>query len=102
MLLEKPTVNVHATIPPDAAKKALATGYWDDAAALQMVIQDAERAEAFESTKQWVMQWPTATALYQSPFTARYWEGTQVERSNIPFYTVATAVESLVPQIVQG
>lgn len=102
MLLEKPTVDVHAPLQPEAAKQALATGLWNETSALQMVVQDSIRAENYEATKQWVMQWPTATALYQSPFTARYWEGTQVERANVPFYTVATCVNSLVPQIISG
>jgi hypothetical protein len=48
------------------------------------------------------MQWPTATSLYQSPYASRYWEGTQTERANIPFFTVANAVNALAPQIVNG
>lgn len=100
--IPSPPVDVHGAIPEPAAKKAMATGLWDNPEVLKIVIQDAERAENFEATKSWVMQWPTATVLYQSPFAARYWEGTQTERANIPFYTVATAVESLVPQIING
>ncbi|HWY35790.1 MAG TPA: hypothetical protein VNX68_14185, partial [Nitrosopumilaceae archaeon] len=90
MLLDKPNINVHAPIKLEDAKEVLSTGVWGDSAALQLVIQDAIRAENFEQTKQWVALWPTATILYQSPFTARYWEGTQVEKANIPFFTVAT------------
>ncbi len=102
MLLEEPIVDVHAPIDYEAAARALRTGQWGDDAALQMVIQDTITAENFEATKQWVLSWPVATALYQSPFTARYWEGTQVERANVPMYTVATCVNSLVPQIIGG
>jgi len=101
-ILEKPAQDVHAPITPEEARKALRVGKWTDASALNLVIQDCLRAENFESTKMWVMQWPTATTLYQSPFTARYWEGTQTERANVPFYTVATAVNSLVPQVLNG
>src|SRR5207245_1886797 len=78
------------------------TGVWDDAVALKLVTQDAIRAENFEAAKQWVMQWPTAVVLYQSPFAARYWEGTQTERANMPFFTVAKAVNALVPPILKG
>jgi len=102
MLLEQPSVNTHAPITPDEAKAALANRVWGNDPALKLVIQDALRAENFASTKAWVMQWPSATTLYQSPYTAQYWEGTQSERANVPFFTVATAVNSLVPQIING
>jgi hypothetical protein len=84
------------------AKSALSTGQWGDDPALKLVIQDSLRAENFASTKQWVMQWPSATALYQSPFAQSYWDGTMVPRASIPLYSVATAVNSLVPQIISG
>ena len=80
-LLEKPPVEVHKPLTLDDAKRALRVGKWTDPAAIQLVVQDTVRAENYEGTKQWVMQWPTATTLYQSPFTARYWEGTQTERA---------------------
>jgi len=102
MLLEQPPVNTHAPITPDEAKAVLAAKVWGDDPALKLVIQDALRAENFASTKAWVMQWPSAATLYQSPYTAQYWEGTQSERANVPFFTVATAVNSLVPQIING
>jgi hypothetical protein len=102
MLLEQPGINTHAPITPDEAKAVLSEKTWGDDPALKLVIQDALRAENFASTKAWVMQWPSATTLYQSPYTAQYWEGTQSERANVPFYTVATAVNSLVPQIING
>lgn len=101
-MLDKPTIDVYAPIKLEEATAVLSGGQWEDDPALKLVVQDTIRAENFEATKQWVMQWPTATSLYQSPFTARYWEGTQTERANIPMYTVATAVNSLVPQIVNG
>jgi hypothetical protein len=44
--------------------------------------------------------------LYQSPFSARYWDGSAgsagSERANIPFYTVATAVNAIVPTVING
>lgn len=101
-LLDQPSVQTHAPITEAEAKQALSTGYWSDDPALKLVIQDSERAENFESTKQFVMGWPSATALYQSPFTSRYWEGTQTERANVPFFTVAGCVEALIPQIING
>lgn len=100
--LDKPAVDVQRPLAPEAALHALNTGLWDDDSALQMVVQDAIRAENYEGSKQWVMQWPTAATLYQSPFAARYWEGTQTERANVPFFTVATATNSIVPQVLNG
>lgn len=100
--LESQVVDIHAPLKLEEAKHVIATGKYSDDAALRLVVADATRAENYESTKQWVMGWAVAAALYQSPFTARYWEGTQTERANIPFFTVATSVEYLVPQIVNG
>lgn len=102
MILDQPSVNTHAPITPDEAKAVLADQIWGNDPALKLVVQDALRAENFASTKAWVMQWPAASTLYQSPYTAQYWEGTQSERANVPFFTVATAVNSLVPQIING
>lgn len=101
MLLEKPSVQTHDPVTKEEAKHVLSTGIWGDAAALKLVVQDSEAASAYAATKEWVAAWPTANSLYQSPFTARYWEGTQVERANIPFFTLATAVNSFVPNVVQ-
>jgi hypothetical protein len=84
------------------AKKVLSTGVWDDRTALNIVLKDADRAENFEATKSWVLGWTTAGTLYQAPVVTRFWEGTQVERANIPFFTLATVVNSLAPQIIKG
>jgi hypothetical protein len=102
MQLENPNINAYAPIQLEDAKEVLATGMWGENPALQLVIQDSIRAENYAQSKQWVAMWPTATVLYQSPFTARYWEGTQTEKANVPFFTVATAVNSLVPKIING
>src|SRR5271155_4613652 len=102
MLLDRPPNTAYSPILLDEAKAALYTGVWGNEAALKLVLQDAARAENFEQSKQWVAMWPTATILYQSPLTARYWEGTQIERANVPFFTLATAVNSLAPKILNG
>src|SRR5437762_439109 len=101
-ILEKSSVNTGEPIQLDEAKEVLSTGVWGDEAALRLVIQDAERAEAFENAKQWVMQWPTASTLYQSPVVPRYWEGTQAPRASMPFFTLAKAVNDLVPKMLKG
>ena len=45
---------------------------WSDQAALRIVVGDCLLAENFAATKAWILAWPIATALYQSPYSARY------------------------------
>lgn len=101
-LLDPAPTNSHLPITLAEAKEYLHTGVWGDEAVLKLVVQDSERAENYEVAKTWVAGWTAASILYQSPFTARYWDGTSTPRSSIPFFTLATAVNSLVPQIVAG
>ena len=92
-----------APVEPEAARKALRNdGLFDDESALKICVQDSLRAENYTANKSWVLSWNSASVLYQSPFTARYWEGTQVERANVPVFTVATIVNSLCPQVIKG
>jgi len=103
MQLPIPPKNAHADISSDAARKALSNNLmFGDEEALALIVQDCDRAESFALTKAWVLFWNTANSLYQSPYIARYWEGTQTEKASIPFFTVATAVNALVPQIMNG
>lgn len=102
-LLDNAAANTaHTPISKDEAQSVLRTGEWQESAALKLVCQDAVRSEAYMSSKQWVTAWQQASTLYQSPFSARFWEGTQTERSNIPSYVLASAVNSLVPQVING
>jgi hypothetical protein len=101
-LIDNPVTGTRKPIEVKEAKQAIRTGKWPDEAALSIVCQDAERAETYQATKEWIMLWTTASTLYQSPFIVKYWEGTQTERANVPFFTVATAVNSLTPQIIKG
>lgn len=101
-LLDPAPTTSHQPITESEAREFLNTGVWGDAAVLKLVVQDTERAENFETAKVWVAGWTAASILYQSPFTAQYWDGTAVPRSSIPFFTLATAVNTLVPQIMGG
>ena len=92
----------HDPITPEQAKGFLSSGVWQDDPALRLVIQDAEKAEAAEMTKQFIMGWSFARTLYESPHAPRYWPGTQIEAASIPFFTVATAVNGIVPQAMSG
>lgn len=102
MLIPEPPIDKYAPITEQEARAALSTGAFGDDPALKMVVQDAMTAENFEQQKQWILAWSQASTLYQSPYAPRYWEGTMVERANVPMFTVATAVNSLTPQVVNG
>lgn len=104
LLDQQPAQDAYLPITADEAKAVLQSDdslYGDDPA-LKIVVQDTQKAENYQTQKQWVASWVSANTLYQSPFTARYWEGSQIQKSSIPFFTVATAVNSLAPQIVNG
>ncbi len=101
-ILPDPKIENYGDISPASARSALATGVWDDDSALQMVVNDANTAENFENTKSWVLMWNSASLLYQSPYIPQYWVGTQSESASIPLHTVATTVNTLVPQIMNG
>lgn len=91
-----------AAITPEQAEHRMTTGVWQEDPAVRLVVQDAKRSEEYEQTKQYILGWLSAQTLYQSPFTPRYWPGTQSEAASIPFFTVATAVRSLTPQVLNG
>jgi hypothetical protein len=94
--------NVHEDITPEEALHFLHTGGWGEDPALKLVLQDAEQAEQAEQTRQYVLSWTQSQILYQSPFTPRYWPGTQTEAASISFFTVATAVNGITPQVMAG
>src|SRR5579863_6718499 len=101
-MLAPAPVDPYSPIEPSAAKAILRTGKLDDATALRMVVQDTLTAENYTQTKSWVTGWVSTSNLYQSIYFPRYWEGTQSERANVPFYTIAGAVNSLLPTIMTG
>ena len=98
------TSDPHATITQD---QVLLRGderapRYTDAGALELVVQDAERAEQWMDSKQWALDWRSADVLYQSPRTMKQWENATTAMSNVPSYTVAQHVNTLVPAMVSG
>lgn len=67
-----------------------------------MVLRDTTRAENYETTKAWLLSWNAAGVLYNSSPSPAFWEGTSVPRAAVPFFTVATAVNSVKPQVMAG
>ena len=100
--IENPHSNNPEVLTQEQIDQILKTGLWAEDPALTLVIRDLESSENAKSAKQWIAGWNSASLLYQSTTTPKYWEGTQIPRANVPFYTVAKVVNSLTPQIVNG
>ena len=101
-VLPEPQRNPHLDITPEEARSFIHTGTWGDPASLALVVQDAERAEKGEQSRAFIMAWQSAATLYSSPFSPRYWPGTQSEAASISFFTVACAVNGINPQALAG
>lgn len=102
MILPEPQRNPHKDITLEEAKVFLETGTFADDPALALVVMDAERAEKAENTKNFILAWSQSRYLYESNYIPRYWPGTQIEAASIPFFTLATAVNGIVPQVMSG
>lgn len=100
--IENPGNDNTPVLTESVIAQILKTGKWAEDPALTLVVKDAQSAETAKAAKQWIAGWNSASIVYQSTTVPKYWEGTQVERANIPFYTVAKAVNSLAPQIING
>jgi hypothetical protein len=102
MQIQNPGNDNATVLSADVIAQILETGQWEEDPALTLVVKDTYSAETAKAAKQWIAGWNSASIVYQSTTVPKYWEGTQIERANIPFYTVAKAVNSLTPQIVNG
>ena len=102
MQIQNPGNDNTSILTPEVIAQILKTGQWAEDPALTLVVRDSQSAETAKAAKQWIAGWNAASIIYQSTTVPKYWEGTQIERANIPFYTVAKAVNSLTPQIVNG
>jgi hypothetical protein len=72
---------------------------YTDAAVISIVVQDYERASAWQNDRRWPLQWTESDILYQSPRTMSVFEGSTVTRSNVSRFTVAKQTNSLAPAI---
>ena len=104
MQISPAPADVHQAITKEEAQSFLREGSWaeEDDAPLKLVIQDAERAESAEANKNWVLAWTASQYLYESRYELRRWPGTQVEASSLNFFEVASAVNGVVPQVMNG
>lgn len=74
----------------------------ENAAALQICVQDARNTESWVQTNYWGLRWREADALYQSPPGVVMWEGTTMPRANLNRYVVAETVNSIHEQVMNG
>jgi hypothetical protein len=102
MVLDEPVRDPHQEITLGEAQVFLRTGTYGDPAALALVVQDSERAENEMNRRSWIMQWQESRDLYSSIYTPNYWPGTQTQSASVNFFTVATAVNGINPQILAG
>lgn len=69
-----------------------------DNSALNLVIQDLERAEKFIMARLWMSEWRVAKSLYEAPVRQTYWRDTLVPRSSNSFPLVAQHVRAILDQ----
>ena len=98
-LIDQPHVSVTAPITADEIKIG---GIPTDSGALKLVCQDYQRTEEWLRSKQWALRWAFSQLMYEPLITNNTWEGTDVPRANVNFYTVAKHVQSILPQIMNG
>jgi hypothetical protein len=98
-LIDQPHVSVTAPITPDEIKIG---GVPTESGALKLCVQDYLRTEEWLRSKQWALRWAFSQLMYEPLITNNTWEGTDVPRANVNFYTVAKHVQSILPQIMNG
>jgi hypothetical protein len=74
----------------------------EDAGALSLVKQDAERAEAWIAGNQWNERWSEVDILYDSPRVFKTWEQTTVMQPNVQRYIIVRHVNSIHPSMQEG
>jgi hypothetical protein len=95
--------DVWKDIQPEEVRSYIRDYNWtSDSPALRLVVQDADSAEKYLQSKQYVLGLSYSDALYQSPVTPRYWPGTQTEAASITTHVVSTVSNSIVDQAVTG
>lgn len=88
--------------PPDPRTQTKpAPAQWDDALALQVVINDFSRAEQHRS-QNFDRRWDENDNLYHANVPQRVWEGTSVPRSSIGVKLVWQQLESLLPRALEA
>lgn len=69
-----------------------------DQAALNLVLQDAARAEKHIQQRLWMSEWRIAKSLYEAPVKQNYWRDTLVPRASNSYPLVAQHVRAILDQ----
>jgi hypothetical protein len=79
------------------------TVQFDAAAAIKLVLNNAELADNFININQWASGWTMSDLLYQSPISSNdVAGGTDVANSAVPKFMVSNHISSIVPKIMGG
>jgi hypothetical protein len=71
-------------------------------AALELVKNDAQSAQAWIESNQWNENWRQIDILYDSPKVFSSWDGTVQQKPSINRYTLAQHVNSIHPTLIEG
>lgn len=74
----------------------------EDEDALALVVQDVSQAENWLFSKNWAEQFDLATVMFEAPSQPIYWPGTNHARAHLNVPLIASTIEALTPQIVDG
>lgn len=74
-------------------------GEVSDLAALKIVTQDVQKAEAYLNSKRMPIDWNDYDDLYRAFVKSRPWPGTDVNRSNLGMPIIMETIEDVLPQI---
>lgn len=78
------------------------TFQFEDAAALKLVLDDADRADNYLNQNNWAAGWTFADTIYQSPQSQSAFDGGNASQSNVPKYTLSNHLSSITPRILEG
>lgn len=78
------------------------TFMYDDAAALKLVIDDAQAADNYANINQWASGWTQSDLILQSPQQSSAFDGGNVAQANVPKFTLSNHLSSIVPKIMEG
>jgi len=74
----------------------------EEAAALELVKNDAQSAQSWIESNQWNENWRQIDILYDSPKVFSVWENTVTQKPAVNRYILAQHVNSIHPQFIEG
>ena len=75
---------------------------YDDAAALQIVLDDLRDGTAWMNQQNWPSNWSQSLLIYQSPTSVSCFDGGSNSSAHVPNYTTSNICDAVVPKIMAG